>query len=191
MTLWHYDIMTLWHHYDILTPRWSADLATCDLKKEYYTEIWSLVVSRDNRTVYTARWVLVSIKLMTMGLINVRDNEIIVADVNPHCETNGCKAFSDTNTVLVNYTLPGRAPVVLDTQEKVMVCPSRGGMDIQVWRSITLSTLTESGAKYLFWGKVFLLAIMHMYSVTSELKLRPLGPLQCNATSLSVLRTLC
>ena len=68
-------------------------------------------------------------------IINVtytRDNEIIVADVNPHCETNGCKAFSDTNTVLVNYTLPGRAPVVLDTQEKVMVCPSRGGMDIQV-----------------------------------------------------------
>ena len=36
-------------------PRWSADLATCDLKKEYYTEIWSLMVSRDNRTVYTAR----------------------------------------------------------------------------------------------------------------------------------------
>ena len=63
---------------------------------------------------------------------HIRDNEVIVADINPKCDTNGHKAFSDTNTVLVNYTLPGRAPVVLDSQEKVMVCPSRGGMDIQV-----------------------------------------------------------
>ena len=63
---------------------------------------------------------------------HIRDNEVIVADINPKCDTNGYKAFSDTNTVLVNYTLPGRAPVALDSQEKVMGCPSRGGMDIQV-----------------------------------------------------------
>ena len=57
---------------------------------------------------------------------------MIVADINPKCDSNGGKASSDANTVLVNYTLPGRAPVVLDGQEQVMVCPTRGGMDIQV-----------------------------------------------------------
>ena len=51
---------------------------------------------------------------------------MIVADINPKCDS------TDSNTVLVNYTLPGRAPVVLDSQEQVMVCPTRGGMDIQV-----------------------------------------------------------
>ena len=57
---------------------------------------------------------------------------MIVADINPKCGSNGGKVSSDANTVLVNYTLPGRAPVVLDSQEQVMVCPTRGGMDIQV-----------------------------------------------------------
>ena len=77
---------------------------------------------------------------------SLRDNEIIVADVNPHCDKNGCKAFSETNTVLVNYTLPGRAPVVLDSQEKVMVCPTRGGMDIQVWGDKILSLDNVNGS---------------------------------------------
>ena len=90
--------------------QWSADLSTCHLKKEYYTEIWSLVVSRDNRTVLTAR-----------------DNEVISADVSKMCCNN-------LNTVLVNYTLPGRAPVVMNKEEEVMVCPTRGGMDIMVRR---------------------------------------------------------
>ena len=90
--------------------RWSADLATCHLKKEYYTEIWSLVVSQDKRTVLTAR-----------------DNEVILADVSQMCCNN-------LNTVLVNYTLPGRAPVVLNMGEEVMMCPTRGGMDIMVRR---------------------------------------------------------
>ena len=40
---------------DSIFLRWSADLKTCELKKEYYTEIWSLVVSNDKRTIYTAR----------------------------------------------------------------------------------------------------------------------------------------
>ena len=41
--------------------QWSANLSSCNLKQEYYTAIWSMLVSRDNNTVYTAR-----------------DNEIIV-----------------------------------------------------------------------------------------------------------------
>ena len=63
--------------------QWSADLGTCNLKKEYYTEIWSMLVSRDNDTVYTAR-----------------DNEIIVADISS-------VSCNSPNVVLVNYTLPG------------------------------------------------------------------------------------
>ena len=61
--------------------KWTPDLTTCTLKKEYYTEIWSFLVSNDNKTVYT-----------------VRDNEVIVADIS-------CSGGS--NTVLVNYTMPG------------------------------------------------------------------------------------
>ena len=87
--------------------RWTPDLTACTLKKEYYTEIWSFAVSNDNKTVYT-----------------VRDNEIIVADISS----------GSSNTVLVNYTLPGRAPVVLDTCEDTMVCPTRGGMELLVRR---------------------------------------------------------
>lgn len=63
--------------------QWSANLSSCNLKKEYYTEIWSMLVSRDNNTVYTAR-----------------DNEIIVADISS-------VSCNNPNVVLVNCTLPG------------------------------------------------------------------------------------
>ena len=51
-----------------------------------------------------------------------RDSEITAAEL------------TTSSTVMVNYTLPGRAPVVLDSSEELMVCPNRGGMDIVVRR---------------------------------------------------------
>ena len=84
---------------------WSGDLAECRVKKEYYTEIWSLALTDSGRTVLTAR-----------------DNEIIAAEL------------AGDSTVRVNFTLPGRAPVILDDKENLMFCPSRGGMDIIVRR---------------------------------------------------------
>jgi len=98
--------------------RWSHNLSTFDLKKEYYTEIWSLAISLDNNTVYT-----------------VRDNEIIVADVS----NQAC----GSNSVRVNYTIPGRAPVVLDSNQQMLFSPTRGGMDIQV-RNLDVSKFKES-----------------------------------------------
>ena len=71
--------------------QWSANLSCCNLKKEYYTEIWSMLVSRDNNTVYTAR-----------------DNEIIVADIS----SISC---NNPNVVLVNCTLPGQQKVYKGT----------------------------------------------------------------------------
>ena len=85
--------------------QWTADLSDCRLKKEYYTEIWSLALTDGGRTVLTAR-----------------DNEIIAAEL------------TGSSTVLVSFTLPGRAPVVMDNTENIMVCPNRGGMDIIVRR---------------------------------------------------------
>merc|ERR1711936_389490 len=35
--------------------QWTADLSDCRLKKEYYTEIWSLALTDGGRTVLTAR----------------------------------------------------------------------------------------------------------------------------------------
>ena len=39
-----------------------------------------------------------------------------------------------SNTVTVNHTFPGRAPVVINEEDDVLICPSRGGMDLQVMR---------------------------------------------------------
>ena len=36
--------------------------------------------------------------------------------------------------VSVNYTLPGRAPAVLNKEDSILACPSRSGMDIQIFR---------------------------------------------------------
>ena len=85
--------------------QWSADLSQCRVKKEYYTEIWSLALTDSGSTVLTAR-----------------DNEIIAAEL------------AGDSTVRVNFTLPGRAPVIVNKTEDLMVCPSRGGMDIIVRR---------------------------------------------------------
>ena len=42
--------------------------------------------------------------------------------------------LSPSSTVLVSYTMPGRAPVTINAQEDLMVCPDRGGMKIIVRR---------------------------------------------------------
>ena len=42
--------------------------------------------------------------------------------------------LSPSSTVLVSYTLPGRAPVIINSEEDIMVCPDRGGMKIIVRR---------------------------------------------------------
>ena len=42
--------------------------------------------------------------------------------------------LSPSSTVLVNYTLPGRAPVLINSQEDLMVCPDRGGLNLIVRR---------------------------------------------------------
>ena len=55
-------------------------------------------------------------------MITARDSELIVADLSP------------SSTVLVNYTLPGRAPVLINSQEDLMVCPDRGGLNLIVRR---------------------------------------------------------
>ena len=48
--------------------------------------------------------------------------------------------LSPSSTVLVKYTLPGRAPVIVNTEEDLMVSPDRGGMKIIVRR--------KEGTKY-------------------------------------------
>ena len=45
--------------------RWSENLLECEMKKEYYTEVWTIAVNNALDTVYTGR-----------------DNEIIVADIS-------------------------------------------------------------------------------------------------------------
>jgi len=97
--------------------RWSEDLLECEMKKEYYTEVWTLAVNRKCDTVYTGR-----------------DNEIIVADIMEKKDARWTGGGQYSNTVIVNYTFPGRAPVVLDEEDCVLVCPSRGGMDLVVRR---------------------------------------------------------
>ena len=42
--------------------------------------------------------------------------------------------LSPSSTVMVNYTLPGRAPVIVNTEEDLMISPDRGGMKIIVRR---------------------------------------------------------
>ena len=56
-------------------------------------------------------------------VITARDNELIAADLS-----------SPSSTVLVNYTLPGRAPVLISSQEDIMVCPDRAGLSLMVRR---------------------------------------------------------
>ena len=55
-------------------------------------------------------------------MVTARDNDVTTADLSP------------SSTVLVSYTLPGRAPVVINSEEDIMVCPDRGGMKIIVRR---------------------------------------------------------
>ena len=45
--------------------RWDRELGQCEMKKEYYQEIWTIAVTSDQATVYTGR-----------------DNEIIAADIS-------------------------------------------------------------------------------------------------------------
>jgi len=95
--------------------RWSENLTECEMKKEYYTEVWTIAVNNACDTVYTGR-----------------DNEIIVADISEKKDPKFAKIGQFSNTVTVNHTFPGRAPVVIDEEDEVLVCPSRGGMDLQV-----------------------------------------------------------
>merc|ERR1719474_2118245 len=97
--------------------RWTDNLSSCEMKKEYYTEIWTLAVNNACDTVYTGR-----------------DNEIIVADISERKDTRFGLGQGFSNTVTVNYTFPGRAPVVLSEDEDVLVCPNRSGMELQVMR---------------------------------------------------------
>ena len=48
----------------MLLSRWSENLLQCEMKKEYYTEVWTIAINSACDTVYTGR-----------------DNEVIVADV--------------------------------------------------------------------------------------------------------------
>ena len=88
--------------------QWSQDLSSCHLKKEYYTEIWSMLVSRDNNTLYTAR-----------------DNEIIIANVSSGVASN------NSNIVLVNSTLPGESALKASVGWRMNYCRSSSGGDEQ------------------------------------------------------------
>ena len=88
--------------------QWSQDLSSCHLKKEYYTEIWSMLVSRDNNTLYTAR-----------------DNEIIIANVSSGVASN------NSNIVLVNSTLPGESALKASVSWRMNYCRSSSGGDEQ------------------------------------------------------------
>eukprot|EP00090_Calanus_glacialis_P046340 TRINITY_DN9061_c0_g1_i1.p1 TRINITY_DN9061_c0_g1~~TRINITY_DN9061_c0_g1_i1.p1 ORF type:complete len:327 (-),score=79.05 TRINITY_DN9061_c0_g1_i1:52-1032(-) len=97
--------------------RWSENLTECEMKKEYYTEVWTIALNSACDTVYTGR-----------------DNEIIVADITEKKDTRFGEISQFSNTVTVNHTFPGRAPVVINREDDVLVCPSRSGMDLQVMR---------------------------------------------------------
>eukprot|EP00091_Calanus_sinicus_P010750 TRINITY_DN24769_c0_g1_i1.p1 TRINITY_DN24769_c0_g1~~TRINITY_DN24769_c0_g1_i1.p1 ORF type:complete len:186 (-),score=41.98 TRINITY_DN24769_c0_g1_i1:13-570(-) len=97
--------------------RWSENLTECEMKKEYYTEVWTIALNNACDTVYTGR-----------------DNEIIVADITEKKDTRFSETGQFSNTVTVNHTFPGRAPVVINGDDDVLVCPSRSGMDLQVMR---------------------------------------------------------
>jgi len=97
--------------------RWSENLLQCEMKKEYYTEVWTIAINSACDTVYTGR-----------------DNEVIVADVTEKRDSRFAEVGQFSNVVTVNYTFPGRAPVVINEEDDCLVCPSRSGMDLQVMR---------------------------------------------------------
>jgi len=98
--------------------RWTSDLHL-KMKKEYFTEIWSIFVAEGEGSVYTAR-----------------DNDVIIADLT-------CKEKSAD--VIVTGSVPGRAPVVSNKGETMVVCVSRAGLEVEVFeRENSLAKLSKT-----------------------------------------------